>query len=62
MHGYCYFSPSIKVGDSIEQVYWNVGVKLSVNIMVHELLGIAFICDIVVKFFSDFTTVQSFFF
>ena len=48
-----------KVGDSIKKVhvYCNVVVKLSGNIMVHALLGNVFICDILVKFFSDFITV-----
>ena len=41
----------VKVGDSIEEVYCNVAVKLSGNIMVHALLGNICICDIVVKFY-----------
>lgn len=48
------------IGDSIEEVHWNEAVKLKVNIMVHAPLGNVFICDIVVKIFSDIVTFQSF--
>lgn len=40
----------IKLGDSIKEVFSNVAVKLSGNMMVHTLLDSFFICEIVERF------------
>ena len=46
----------IKMGDSIEEVYCDLAVKLSGNIAAHALVESFFICNDEVKFFPDFIT------
>ena len=50
MYMYACLLSATKVGDSIEEVYCNVAVKLSGNITVHTLIDSFKICDIVVNF------------
>ena len=51
----CCFKFFTKVGDSIKEVYCDVAVKLSGNIMVHALLGNDFICGKVFLWFKAST-------
>ena len=51
---------STNVGDSIDEVYCKVAVKLSCNITAHALIERFFICNVEVKFSPDFITLKGF--